>query len=181
MDVTGAINSGNATNVGQVLVGNAADRSELLIAGGTVNATSTTVPSVLVGSLASANGSVMMSSGTLATKTELWLSDVQGAYGSLTINGGNATIGSWLAVARGGGTGILNVNGGSLTVSTNNLTIGTVAGGTNQNAVATLTGGDTTISGAANGVFVARSRQRCIKRIRKCLVVGNRHAGCHIQ
>jgi fibronectin-binding autotransporter adhesin len=154
LDVTGAINNANTANVGQVSVGNVAGNAELLIAGGTVNATRTTAPSVLVGSLASANGSVIMSSGTLATNSELWLSDVQGAYGSLTINGGTATIGSWLAMARGGGTGILNVNGGSLTVSTNNLTIGTIAGGTNQNAVATLTGGTTTISGSGNGVYV---------------------------
>ena len=158
VDVTGVINNANAANVGQVLVGNAANSAELLIAGGTVNATSTTVPSVLVGSLANANGSVIMSSGTLATTSELWLSDVQGAYGSLTINGGAATVGSWLALAHGGGTGILNVNGGSLTVSTNNLTIGTIAAGTNQSTVATLTGGNTstTNTGANQGnVYVA--------------------------
>ena len=39
-------------------------------------------------------------------------------------------MGSWLALARGGGTGVLNVNGGTLTIAANNLTIGSLTAGT---------------------------------------------------
>ncbi len=145
--LSGTLNSTSAANVGQVTVGNvAANAGELVLSGGTINATSTTVPSFTVGSAANSSGTVVMNSGSLTTTSELWLSSAANSYGSLTLNGGTISVGSWLAVSRGGGTGILNVNGGSLSVATNNITVGTIAG-TGNNAVATFTGGSTTVPG----------------------------------
>jgi autotransporter-associated beta strand protein len=128
------------------------DIATMSVSGGSVNANAATVPSLSVGPANSAVGSVRVNSGSLSTTSELWLSSTAGGYGAMTINAGNVSVGSWLALARGGGTGILNVNGGSLSVSTNNLTIGSIAGGSNQNAVATLTGGTTTVTNG--GVYV---------------------------
>ena len=67
------------------------------------------------------------------------------------MSGGVASIGSWLAVGRGGDNGNLYVSGGSLTVATNNLTIASFIG--NQGQV-TVTGG--TVN-AVNSIYVGES------------------------
>ena len=103
-----------------------------------MNDNGTVAPSLVAGAASGATGTINMTGGTLTTASELWLSSGSGAAGTMNMSGGVANIGSWLAVGRGGNEGNLNVSGGSLTVLTNNLTIGSFAG--NQGQV-TVTGG----------------------------------------
>jgi len=88
---------------------------------------------------------------TLNTAGELWLSAAGGAKGTMNVTGGVVTIGSWLAVGRGGTGGVLNVSGGSLNVASNNLTIASFAG--NQGQV-NVSGG--TVN-AVNSIYVGES------------------------
>ncbi|HSV13002.1 MAG TPA: autotransporter-associated beta strand repeat-containing protein, partial [Tepidisphaeraceae bacterium] len=62
LSVTGAINSANAANVGRISVANTSGNAELLISG-TVRATNTTAPSLLVGSVSGANGTIIVNIG----------------------------------------------------------------------------------------------------------------------
>ncbi|MDB6170915.1 MAG: sorting protein [Chthoniobacteraceae bacterium] len=145
LTVTGAINAANTANVGQVTVGAGFENAVMRIAGGTVNASKTASPSVIVGN--SGPGALFMESGTLAAASELWVGAPAGAYGAMTVNGGSVTVGSWAAIGR-NGAGILKVNGGTLTVTGQNFTLGSFAG---ANGNLTLTGGTTaTTSTAAN-------------------------------
>ena len=92
-----------------------------------------------------------MSSGTLTVNNELWVANGgTTSYGSLTINAGTVTAGSWLAVGRSGGFGVLNVAGGSLsdTSTTNHFDVGP-GGGTAGFGVATLSGTSTTTTSSA--------------------------------
>jgi len=156
----GAINNGNAANVGQVSVANAATTAGVLnIAGGTVNATYVTAPSLQAGTASGANGAINLSSGTLNAASELWLGSVgtvsQSALGALNVGGGTATIGSYLALGRstvagGAARGELTVSSGTLTVSANQLTIGSFNNGAANTSVANLTGGTTTVGTSAS-------------------------------
>jgi autotransporter-associated beta strand protein len=151
LTVTGSINANDTANIGQIIVGNVSGNAQLIVAG-TVNATSTGSghwPSIVVGTVSGANGSILVNSGVLTTTNELWLSSVVGAYGAMTINSGSVTLGSWLALCRGGGVGMLDQNGGSLTVLTNNISVGSIVVGSANNgdhSVANLTGGTTTVT-----------------------------------
>jgi len=149
LNVTGLLTNGTGS---QITVANSTANATLAITGGTMLANKTAAPSLQAGIINGASGVIRLDSGTLKTASELWLSSANGGYGAFTMNGGTATVGSWLAMSRGGGSGVLNVNGGNLIVAANNLTIGTIVGSGGNNAAATLTGGNTTI--AAGGVYV---------------------------
>ncbi len=149
LNAGGSITEGTASIVN---VASAAGNATLAISGGTLNANKNSAPSLQAGTSAGANGVITLNSGTLSLANELWLGSVSGGYGAFTINGGTVTVGSWLALARGGGTGLLNVNGGALTISANNLTIGSLTSG---NGVATFAGGTTTVAGG--GVYAGEN------------------------
>jgi autotransporter-associated beta strand protein len=136
------VNSGGFNNGARVTVGDSAagNGPVLVINGGRFNATQGTAPSIQVGTAAGTAGDLILNSGTLATTSELWLGQAGGDYGAMTINGGSAIIGSWFCLSRGGGIGVLNMNGGNVNVLANNLTIGTIAG-TGNSAMVNLTGG----------------------------------------
>ncbi len=89
------------------------------------------------------------------------MANAAGAYGALSISGGTATIGSWLAVGRNGGTGVLNMTGGSLTINSNNLTVGSNGNSALPVGSATLSGNSivnvTNTGGGQGGVYVGES------------------------
>lgn len=153
LTVTGSINAANAANIGQVSVGNAFDNAVMRIVGGTVNATKTAAPSVIAGnSTSGASGAIFVEGGTLAANNEIWIGDPAGASGGMTVNAGSVSAGSWFAIGR-GGSGVLNVNGGTVTVTGQNITVGSFNG---ANGDVNLTAGTTTTtSTAANqGIFI---------------------------
>ena len=97
--------------------------------GSTLNSPKNTAPSLQVGSGTGGEGVLRVNAGsTLNAASELWLATAESGYGAMDMTGGTANIGSWLALGRGGGQGILNQSGGSITVLTNNLTIGSFGG-----------------------------------------------------
>lgn len=138
------INTTGAGTVGQASIGTIANQNGVLVIdGGTLNANKTNAPSVSAGTAASSNGAIIVKNGgTLNATNEIWLGNPGGGYGSLTLDVGSVTSGSWLAVSR-TGSGILNVNNGTLTVASQNLVLGSFSGSA---GVATLTGGTTSVS-----------------------------------
>ena len=151
--LTGSINAGNTANVGQVSVGTATDDAVLRVNGGTLNATKTAVPSISVGASTFGNGAMYLTSGTVNATSELWMGNAAGVYGSFTMDLGTANVGSWLAAGR-SGNGLLKVNGGTLTVSTNNIVAASFLGASGE---LTFTGGITNVTntGAAQGRLIA--------------------------
>ena len=149
--------------------GNTPTASALTLAGGTTNITGThlitasTSPGLVVGQAAASSTTVNVT-GTLSTVGEIWVgsSTAAGAdpVGTMTINNGTVTSGSYLALGRssagnGLARGQLVVNSGSLTVGTNQLTIGALNNTAASTSVATLNGGITTVgTGATAGGFV---------------------------
>lgn len=130
--------------LGQITLGNAAGTSLLRINGGNLLVAKTVAPSAVVGTIAGGAGAINLSSGAFTTASEVWVGSAAGAYGAITITNGTATLGSWLAVGR-GGNGALNVLGGTLNVLANNITTGTIGGGSgNTNDVVNFSGSSTT-------------------------------------
>jgi autotransporter-associated beta strand protein len=108
-------------------------------------------PGVQVGGTSGVVGA-LVNSGTISNTSEIWLATADGGYGGMTINGGSVTVGSWLALARGGGNAVLNVNGGTLSVTGANMTLGSFGGSTTDlHAVATFNAGSINVT---NGVYV---------------------------
>jgi autotransporter-associated beta strand protein len=104
---------------------------KLVLNGGTFNFTRNAAPSLAAGFRATDNTSIVVNGGTVNTTSEIWLGSDSGTYGSLTVNGGAVNVGSWLALGRasgGGGAaagiGLVNINGGTVNVATNQVTIG---------------------------------------------------------
>jgi len=94
---------------------------------GTLSLSKAAAPTALV-----AGGGIRVGTGaTLASASEIWLSNVDNTYGSLNIDGGTVNVGSWFAFGRGGGNGLLTHNGGTLNISTFNLTLGSTGGAAN--------------------------------------------------
>ena len=113
--------------------------------GSTLNSPKNTAPSLQVGAGTGGDGVLRVNAGsTLNAASELWLATAEGGYGAMDMAGGTVNVGSWLALGRGGGQGILNQSGGSITVQTNNLTVGSFGGAAGNGVVhgqVNLTGG----------------------------------------
>ena len=130
--------------------------------GTNLNFSSGTAPTLMAGIGLNENSSIFVNSGTLSTASEIWLGSNTNAYGSLTVNGGAVNAGSWLAMGRGnqGGTltvagvGLVNINGGTVTEQTNNVTIGSygIAGGGGIGQLTVNPGGTLATTGTA-GIF----------------------------
>lgn len=119
--LTGSINSNNdsGTANGQVNVGtNAIGQNGILsIQNGTMVVPKNVAPGVQVGGGPNTAGVLKISgnSASLNTTSELWLGTADSGYGAMDILGGTVNVGSWFAIARGGGVGILNMSGGCST------------------------------------------------------------------
>ena len=165
----GALSVAGSTSVaaGTVIVGALTGNSNVLYVqpGSTLNV-SGAYPSLIAGANPGASGTISMTGGTLNTASELWLSSATGATGTMNMSGGVANIGSWLAVGRGGDSGMLNVSGGSLTVATNNLTIASFAG---NSGTLNVSGG--TVD-TVNSVYVGESGTGTITQTGGLLIAG---------
>ncbi|MGA2257318.1 MAG: autotransporter-associated beta strand repeat-containing protein, partial [Thermoguttaceae bacterium] len=147
--LTGAISSGAGS---QVTVAAASGQSaSLTINGGMLNANKTGAPSLLVGTISGGTSSVNLISGSLTTVSEAWFGTAPNAVGILYVSGGSATFGSWLAIGRNGNAGYLNVSGGLVDVTTNNLTIAAFGGDQGQ---ANVSGGTVETT---NSIFAGES------------------------
>ena len=150
--------SGSNGLAGPVLVGTTTtSTAKLVMTGGSVNATLGTAPTIQIGGATNVTGAFQMSGGTLSTASEIWLATADGGYGYMNMSGGTATVGSWLALGRGGGQGVLDVSGSaSLSVTGNNLTIGSFGGSTGDiHGVVTVSGNATVTS--SNAVYVGEN------------------------
>jgi autotransporter-associated beta strand protein len=115
-------------------------------------------PGIQVGGGPTTAGVLQVSgaSANVNVTSELWLATADGGYGAIDISGGQVTVGSWLAVARGGGVGMINMSGGTLNINSNDLTIGSVGGATGDGVAhgqVNLTGGIITTN-SLTSVFV---------------------------
>ena len=114
----------------------------VIVNGGKIIPTSGTDPSIQLGISANTQGALIVNSGTITTSNELWLATTDGGFGGMVQNGGIVTLGSWLALGRGGGQGIYTQTGGTLNVNGGNLTVGSFGGDlTRLHAVVTFAGG----------------------------------------
>lgn len=122
-------------------------------AGGSFTARKTNVPSLVVGGVFGASGSLRNDGGIIATTSELWLGNQVGSYGAMTLTGGTTTSGSFLVVANSDDTAVLNASGSAaLVVTTNFMTLG--AGSTTSFGVANFAGSSSYSTTAATGSLV---------------------------
>ena len=84
---------------------------------------------------------------------ELWVGQGAGSIGAVVMNAGSLTVNNWVAVGRNGGSGTLDVNGGSILKSGGgNFIVGASGAGVmNQTAGLTNVQGGITWLGEANG------------------------------
>lgn len=61
------------------------------------------------------NGYFNQTGGTLTSANDLWIAQSGSGTGQYDLSAGSVTINSWIAVGREGGTGTLNISGGSMT------------------------------------------------------------------
>ncbi len=147
LSITGSLNGSDTANLGTITVGNVSGSTGTLSINGLVNASAATAPSVVIGNTNGASGEVNVNGGTLNTTSELWVSSTNGSNGTLNISAGDVTVGSWLAVGRGGNGGNVLMSGGTLNVNSEPLTIASFAG--NVGSV-TVTGGTVNANTAVN-------------------------------
>ncbi|MBC7784776.1 MAG: autotransporter-associated beta strand repeat-containing protein [Burkholderiales bacterium] len=149
-----------------VIVGNlAAGNAVLNINGGTVvgNTTGGQFNAALqIGRVAGSAGAVNFASGTLTLNQQLSIgSSGAGSYGSYTQTGGTTNVGSFIVVAANNDSAVMNVNGGSLNVNANLITVG--AGGAASNGVININGGSVTSTATTGfgttigGIFVGEN------------------------
>lgn len=113
----GTLNLSNWTSIGR----NGAD-GEFNMTSGTINKSQETSGQLVVGIFDGGIGSTghfKQDGGTVKLGAELWLGQGANSAGNLAsgtydLNGGLIDMNNWIAVGREGGTGVLNVNGGTL-------------------------------------------------------------------
>lgn len=140
------------TTANIISVGTVAGQNGLLNVTGTLNANKNTNPSLGIGTIAGSRGFVNMTSGAISTGSELHIGRGTGAYAALSMSGGTLTSANWLCVGLNNDRAVLNQSGGSISVTTNRMTIG--AGGVGSIGVANLSGGTFTNS---VGIFVGEN------------------------
>ncbi|GAA5118882.1 autotransporter-associated beta strand repeat-containing protein [Luteolibacter yonseiensis] len=154
---SGTVNIGNATVIGNGSAGGNLVTGTLNMSGGTLN--KATGNQFRIGQSAG-NGFLNISGGTLNNNgtSEFQIGDGAGSHGTVTLSASGAiNTNSWLSIGRSTGTGVLNVNGGTLT-KTNGGTAFIVGDGStgtlNQTAGAIATNGEFWIgSGTSNGNY----------------------------
>jgi autotransporter-associated beta strand protein len=124
-------------------VGNTAGLNGVLhVSGGTFQAANNGgqfASSLIVGATAGSAGDVILSGGTLSVMQQLGLGAGQGGYGALTMSSGTLNCGSYLVVGFNNDRAVYNQTGGTVTISSNIMTI--AAGGTGSMGVANISGG----------------------------------------
>ena len=157
---SGTTNNTRTANV----VGNTAGQNGVLeiTSGSTFGANFVTTQftaSLAVGSNATAAGSVKLDAGgTLNTSQQLQLGTGTGGYGAFTQHGGTSQFGSFLLLGANNDRSVANIEGGSLTMGNNLITMG--AGGTGSIAVMNISGGTVTSTATTGnattigGIFV---------------------------
>jgi autotransporter-associated beta strand protein len=118
--------------------------------------------SVIIGNLIGGAGSLRLNSGTLAEKQQFAHGSGTAGVSGFTMNGGTATFGSFMVVGFRYDHSVFNMNGGSLFLSNNLITIA-AGGGAEAIGVVNLRGGtitSTATSGYAptqGGIFVGEN------------------------
>ncbi|QJE97300.1 beta strand repeat-containing protein [Luteolibacter luteus] len=156
--ITGSTTAGVGGANGTASVGTVGNQNgRILIDGGTLAATKNTSPSVAIATAANSQGFLKMTTGSITTTSEFHIGRGQtGSFSAYTQTGGTLTSGNWLVVGLNNDRAVLNQSGGSITVSTNRMTIG--AGGNASIGVANLSGGTfTSVAGTNTGVFVGEN------------------------
>ena len=147
--ITGTTSSGGNASPNAIVIGTSGNvNASLEVNGGTLNANRTGSPSLIVGGGANSAGFLKMTSGAINTVNQLNIGNAAGgaaanAYGVFSMSGGTVTSGNWLVVGANNDRAVLNQSGGSITVTTNRMTIG--AGGNGSIGVMNLCGGTFTV------------------------------------
>jgi fibronectin-binding autotransporter adhesin len=95
--------------------------------------------SLIAGSLAGSYGEITVNGGTLNVGQQLALGPGLGGYGALSISSGALNCGSYIVVGFNNDQAVYNQSGGTITLSSNLMTI--AAGGTGSIGVASFSGG----------------------------------------
>lgn len=134
----GCQNNDGTTNTGfTASVGNTAGANGILeINGPTVNynnrsnaATDPWRGTLSIGNNGTGTGAVRLRSGSLALNMQLGVAMANGSFGAYTQTGGTATVGGFVALGLGTGTGLFEMTGGTMTHASL-LTVGAGTGGT---------------------------------------------------
>ncbi len=173
---TMTIKNALVTNSGVPLVGSAGVISVLNVDGGTINSSSAVSPAFQIGAIAASVGVVnVINNGSILIPNTAAQFFVAGAntdgYGALVMNSGSVTIGSWFVLGANNTRALLNISGGTLTVSTNRLTTnGGNAANTNGIAQINMTGGALVSPG---GIFDAEGGTAVFNLLGGTLSTGN--------
>ena len=138
---TVTVNSSGAisTTTSQVIVGNAAGKAVLNIAGGSVSANEARNPAFAIGNVTNASGFLFMSSGSLDCGAgEFHIGQAAGAYGAFDLSGGTVTIGDVTAgdayfvvggaYGNSASEGVFNMSGGTINDNAQEFSIANIAG-----------------------------------------------------
>lgn len=144
------VNTGSTLSAGNWMsVGRGGGTGTLNVNGGTVTKTGGGQSFIGGRDGGASTGTLNLNSGSVTTNGEFWVG--QNAYdannkasGTVNVLGGQLTVGSWLAIAREGANGVMNVSGGAVNknAGNNNLIIGTTGTGT---GTLNLSGGVVTV------------------------------------
>jgi MYXO-CTERM domain-containing protein len=93
----------------------AAQRSSILMTGGTVNTTSLIIGGNGKGVVDITNNSALMNA-----SSEVWVGDGGTGNGEMNVSAGTVRAANWMAVGRGGATGVLNISGTGLVEKNDN-------------------------------------------------------------
>lgn len=132
-------NTGGFMVVGHNNLANAT-ASSISMTGGTINANQFTVG----GDQDNAGNGTMSLTGAgaqLNVAGEMWIGQGTGGSGSMTVSAGTVSVGNWLAVGRGGGTGTLTISGTGVVQKTNTNGSLTIAGQNGSTGTVNLDGG----------------------------------------
>jgi autotransporter-associated beta strand protein len=132
----GQLYSQNAIWVGESGTG------QLIVSGGNVSGNANAnenAGSVVAGRNGGAVGAIQVNSGALSAAEQIGLGNGAGSYAALTQNGGAISAGSYVVVGFGGDKAVCNLNGGTLTINSEVMTIG--AGSGTSTGVVTVAGG----------------------------------------
>lgn len=110
---TYSLSGAGALNVaGWISIGREGGSGTANISGGTLTKTGSGY--FIVGD--NSSGTLTQTGGTVSTTTELWVGQAAGATNAVyNLSGGNLSASNWIAVGRAGGTGTLNMTGGTIT------------------------------------------------------------------
>jgi autotransporter-associated beta strand protein len=171
--------SGTQTLPAVVTIGDTGGfNASLNISGATFNPANNaaaTTSGLIAGGASGAYGDIRLSSGTLQIARQLGLGAGAGAYGAMTISGGSAFLGNYLVVGFNNDQAVLNMTGGSVTVSNNFMTIG--AGGSASTGVANIGSGTFT---SAGGVYAGEFGNGTLNMSGGTMALGGGTAGLTI-